>query len=129
MTDGPDGPESTHERLNRELARMRVRSVGWWGGWALLIGIVGLVALLNFAPRSVDYVRAEVTGITPLVLESGPAIQMGVTIDGEPRILQLPSQLVHPAVGETVCLRRTIVGGPLGRTLYDVTADRFCTPE
>ncbi|KPP93625.1 MAG: hypothetical protein HLUCCA08_05470 [Rhodobacteraceae bacterium HLUCCA08] len=119
-------PESTHDRLTRELARMQLRSVGFWGGWALLIGIVGLFALLTLPGRGVTFVQGKVTGVTPLTREDGINMQIGVDIDGQSRIARSPAQLVHPQIGETVCLRRIDVRGPLGRTTYDIAAPTLC---
>lgn len=99
-------PESTHERLNRELARMNMRDIGFWGGWALLIGVVGLFAFLSLNHvTNVRYVTAIAGETTLFLTEDGASIKTSVTVEGHTRIITLPSQLVHPAKGETICLR------------------------
>lgn len=119
-------PESTYDRLNRELGRMQVRSVGFWGGWALLIAIIGLWALLTLPGREISFLHGTVTGVTPLTGKDGTNMQIGVDIDGQSRIARSPAQLVHPQIGETVCLRRIDYGGPLGRTTFDIASPTLC---
>lgn len=98
--------ESTHERLNRELARMRMRDVGLWGGWALLVGVLGLVGFVSLNTiTEARYVVGIAGGTIPLTSEDGTTIVTRVTVEGRIRDIRLPSQLVHPAVGDPVCLR------------------------
>lgn len=119
-------PESTHDRLNRELAAMRVRDMVRWGGWAVLIGTVATFGF--FALNTITNVR-YVIGIagdsTPLMTETGTRIMTRVTVEGQTRIINLPSQLVHPAKGEAICLR----AGEhrlSGHTSYVSVARRLC---
>jgi hypothetical protein len=101
-----DRNESTHDRLNRELARLKYRNLSYWGGWALLIGITAFFAFAYLKhPTSVRYVEGIAGQTTPLKSEARLRLQMSVTVEGQQRLLILPSQLVHPAVGDTVCLR------------------------
>lgn len=98
--------ESTHERLNRELARMRMRDAGFWGGWAVLIGCVGLFgfATLN-TPTNVRYVEGIAGATMSMPTEDRIVVLTRVQVDGRSYDLRLPSQLVHPAVGDVLCLR------------------------
>lgn len=101
-------PESPHDRLNRELARMQVRSVGFWGGWAVLIVTVGAYAFLSLnAPKDGTYVTGVAGQTQPLLTESSAVQVLRVTVDGAPVDIRLRSNLVHPTPGETVCLLRT----------------------
>jgi len=127
-------PENTTERLNRELNRLRFRSVGFWGGWALLIGIAALwVLLIANKPRETRYVTGIAGGTMPTMSETGATIKTRVTVEGRQRDILLPSQLVYPAQGETVCLR----AGEhrfTGHTSYVIVSRTLCeglsaTPE
>ena len=99
-------PENTTDRLNRELARMRLYDLGFWGGWAVLVGTLGLFAF--FSLNTVTDVR-YVTGIAgqtmPLMNEAGTTVTTRVTVEGQTRDIRLPSQLIHPAQGDQICLR------------------------
>lgn len=101
-----DRNESTHERLNRELWRMRTHDVGFWGGWALLFAIAALFVFfgLNTA-QNVRFVTGTAGQTMPLITEDGTRLILRVTVEGNLRDIRLPSQLVHPAPGETLCLR------------------------
>lgn len=98
--------ESTHERLNRELARLRMRDIGFWGGWALLVGIAVIYGffLLNTV-TDVRYVEGIAGETMPLVSEDRTILVTRVTVEGQTRDIRLPSQLVHPAKGDPICLR------------------------
>lgn len=101
-------PEDTHERLNRELARMQIRSPGLWGGWALLIATVGLFAFLSLnVPVDGEFITGEAGQTQPLLTETGAVQVMRVMVDGAPRDIRVPADLVHPLPGEPVCLRRS----------------------
>ncbi len=99
-------PESTHERLNRELARMRIRDVGTWGGWVVLVVIVllGGFFVLNL-PDETRYVTGIAGNTMPMTSEDGSNIRTQIEVEGRTRVITLPSQLVHPAKGEIICLR------------------------
>jgi hypothetical protein len=98
--------ESTHERLNRELSRMRVRDIGFWGGWALLAAVVLIYGFftLNHV-TNVRYVEGIAGETMPLMTEEGSLIRTRVTVEGQIRDIRMPSQLVHPAKGDPICLR------------------------
>lgn len=121
-----DAPESTHDRLNRELARMRLRDVGFWGGWALLVGIVAIYGFLAFNNvTDARYVTGVAGDVLPLTSETGQRIVLRVTVEGQTRDIRLPSQLVHPAKGALVCLR----AGEhrfTGHTSYVSVSDSLC---
>ncbi len=85
---------------------MRIRDVGFWGGWALLIGIGVLYAGLALnTPSQTRYVTGIAGDTMPLATESGARLVLRVTVEGQTRDIILPSQLVHPAKGDPVCLR------------------------
>lgn len=105
---------------------MKMRDVGFWGGWALLVGIIAVYGF--FALNQVTDVR-YVTGVAgdvqPLTTESGQRIVLRVTVEGQTRDIRLPSQLVHPAKGAPVCLR----AGEhrfTGHTSYVSVSDSLC---
>ena len=118
--------ESPHDRLNRELARMQVRSVGFWGGWAVLFLTVGTFAALTFnTPTDARYVAGIAGNAQPALSESGTYVLLQVEVEGQSRTIRLPSALVHPAKGETICLRagtRRLTGG----TSYVSVPDHLC---
>lgn len=125
MRTPPDN-ESTHERLNRELDRMRMRDVGFWGGWAVLI--ITVVVFGFFSLNTVTNVRF-VTGVAgdtmPLNAEDGMLLIMQVEVEDTVRQIKLPSQLVHPARDDTICLR----AGEhrfTGHTSYMIVSDSLC---
>ncbi|MEL6957617.1 MAG: hypothetical protein AAGL89_01540 [Pseudomonadota bacterium] len=118
--------ESTHERLNRELSRLRVRSFGFWGGWAVLIGIVGLYAALTLnTVQNVRFVTGVAGQTMPLASETGMHLKMRVEVESRTRDITLPSQLVHPTPGDLVCLR----AGEhrfTGHTSYVIVSNTLC---
>lgn len=101
-----DHNESTHERLNRELARARLTDLGFWGGWALLIGTLAVVVFLGLnTVTDVRYVIGTADQTMPLISEDGMTLITRVTVEGNLRDIRLPSQLVHPTPGDPICLR------------------------
>ena len=118
--------ESTHERLNRELGRMQLRSAGVWGGWILLVGTVALFIFLNAnGVTNVRYVHAIAGDSMPLAAEDRLVIVTRVTVEGTSRDLRMPSQLVYPAKGDEICLR----AGEhrfTGHTSYSIVSDTLC---
>ena len=126
MRHPKDPPDSTHDRLNRELARMRLRDLGFWGGWALLVGVLALYALMaSNQITNVRYVIGIAGDTIPLATDDGSRIVTRVTVEGLARDIRLPSQLVHPVKGEKVCLR----AGEhrfTGHTSYVSVARRRC---
>ena len=80
--------------------------MGFWGGWTLLIGI-GLLYLglaLN-KPTQTRYVTGIAGDTMTMPTDDGIRVIMRVTVEGQTRDITLPSQLVHPAKGDPVCLR------------------------
>jgi len=119
-------PDSTHERLNRELARLRYRDVSLWGGWALLFGLFGLFVFLyvNY-PTETRYVRGIAGASHSLPSETGITVTTRVTVEDRGVDMLLSSQLVHPAPGQELCLR----AGKhrfTGHTSFVIVADQFC---
>ena len=99
-------PNDTNARLDRELSKMRLRDAGFWGGWALLIGIALLyVGLIWNKPAETRYVTGIAGESIALTTETGGKVITRVTVEGQVRDVTLPSQLVHPAIGDEVCLR------------------------
>lgn len=101
-----DPSHNTNGRLNRDLARMRMRDTGFWGGWALLLatfGIYGFFALNK--PSEMRYVTGVAGASIPLATETGTKTKTRVTVEGQTRDITLPRQLAFPAVGDVICLR------------------------
>lgn len=107
MPPPPDpARETTNDRLTRELARMQLRDMGLWGGWALLCGVLALYAFfaLNNV-QNVRFVEGVARDTVPLVGEDRTILVTRVSVEGQLRDIRLPSQLIHPAKGEVICLR------------------------
>lgn len=98
--------ESTHERLNRELRNMRLRDTTTWAGWAVLFLSVGTFAFFSLnTPVNTRYVDGIAGPSMSMPTEDRIVIVTRVEVEGRTYDMRLPSQLVHPAVGDTLCLR------------------------
>ena len=116
-------PEDVQSRLNREMWRMRL---GGWKGVAGSLLVVLLVALFVIrVPVQTEFNFAQVTGSMAHMTEDGVRQQIGILIDGQSRSAGTRAKLVHPAVGEMVCIRQTTYW-PSGQVTLALTDDRFC---
>lgn len=72
----------------------------------MLFGIAALfMFLIANKPTQTRYVTGIAGDTIPLMSEDGASIRTRVTVEGRQRDISMPSQLIHPARGETVCLR------------------------
>lgn len=123
--------ESTHDRLNRELRRMHLRDRSRWAGWAVLFASVGTFVFFSLnTPVNTRYVSDVAGQVMSMPTEDKIILLMRVSVDGRTYDLRLPSQLVHPAVGDTVCLRaseRRFTGHTTYHNVSPVLCDRTNT--
>lgn len=116
-------PEDINSRLNREMWRMRL------GGWTGFIGVVIIFAVVCSAlvrvPEETAFKTGVVTGTMAHMTEDHPVVQIGVLVNGENRSATTRAMLLHPANGETICLRETTYW-PFGQVTLNMTDPRFC---
>ena len=97
VTDMNGPPHETHERLNRDLSRLRMRDVGFWGGWSALIAILMLLLILfTNAPRETRFVTGIAGQTMTLQNETRLSVLMRVTVEGRQSDVVFPGQLNIP---------------------------------
>lgn len=109
--------------LDAELRRMRFGTPR-----ALLLSgavVFGVLIWVVAIPYKTEHRLGEVTGTMAHMTFEGVRQQIGVALDGEARSAGTRAKLLHPAVGETVCLRQTYYL-PLPRRGLALADMRFC---
>ncbi len=100
--------ESVHERLNRELWRMRFRNPR---NWLSALGILALLVLTFVIyvriPGEIAYQTGTMEDVAQLMTEAGPLQVLSVRIDDRIFHVRTRAAILHLARGDAVCVQLT----------------------
>jgi len=123
MTDQND---STEDRLNREIARLRRRTFSLWVAGASIVVLMGGLVFGGFNTiTETRYVLGTARQTAALASDTGTKWFVRVTVEDQQRDVELSFPLGFPAPDDPICLRANIhrFGG---HTSYTGAPMRLC---